>query len=290
LDNRADFLVRRRQLRDFLKGCRARVTPSDVGLPSTHRRRTPGLRRDEVAALAGVSVTWYTWLEQGRKIRVSADVLERVAATLLMTAAEREFLFALAQQRPVLQASVPTDHVSPSLECMLAAISVPALVMTSRWDVIAWNPLTRIFRNYDQLPPKRRNLLRIVLIEDESYQLDPVRHEEMARRGLSKFRVDYSQNPGSASFEGLIAELTAESEMFRRLWNSPEVMSRLEGIGHYPHLGGVSFEVSSYVPEGKSMLRLVVYTPHDAQTTRKVDAWRRRAARTSGATGDRTAH
>ena len=282
--------MRRRQLRDFLKGCRARVTPSDVGLPSTHRRRTPGLRRDEVAALAGVSVTWYTWLEQGRKIRVSADVLERVAATLLMTAAEREFLFALAQQRPVLQVSVPTDHVSPSLECMLAAISVPALVMTSRWDVIAWNSLTRIFRNYDELPPQKRNLLRIVLIEDESYQLDPVRHEEMARRGLSKFRVDYSQNPGSESFERFIAELIAESEMFRRLWNSPEVMSRLEGVGHYPHLGGVNFEVSSYVPEGKSMLRLVVYTPHDTQTAQKLAAWRRRTARTSGATGDRTAH
>jgi hypothetical protein len=160
---------------------------------------------------------------------------------------------------------------------MLEAISVPALVMTSRWDVIAWNELTRIFRDYDELPPERRNLLRIVLIEDESYQKDPARYEEIARRVLSKFRVDYSQTPDSASFEELVTELTARSAMFRRLWNSPEVMSRLEGVGHYPHLGGISFEHSSYVPEGSPTLRLVVYTPHDRQTADKVTAWRNRA-------------
>src|SRR5262249_53583303 len=152
--------------------------------------------------------------------------------------------------------------------------------------------LTRIFRNYDELPPVKRNLLRIVLVEDESYQRDPMRHEQMVRRGLSKFRVDYSQNPGNPSFEQLVEELTAESAMFRRLWNSPEVMTRLENVGHYPHLGGISFNVSSYMPEGSSMLRLVVYTPHDRQTTDKVAEWRRGASATqrSGIAPDRTAH
>jgi transcriptional regulator with XRE-family HTH domain len=270
--------MRRRQLSDFLKGCRGRLAPAQVGLPETGRRRTPGLRREDVAALAGVSVTWYTWLEQGREIRVSADVLERVAATLCMSATEREFLFALVQQRPAPPVAAPAGLMSPALARMLAAISVPALVMTSRWDVIAWNDLTRIFRDYDELPPDRRNLLRIVLIEDESYQHDRARYEEIARRVLSKFRVDYSQTPDSAAFEELVAELTAKSATFRRLWNSPEVMSRLEGVGHYPHLGGISFEHSSYVPEGSPTLRLVVYVPHDRETAEKIAAWRGRAS------------
>jgi len=207
-------------------------------------------------------------------------------------ATEREFLFALAQQRAAPQAAVPVATVTPAMERMLAAISVPAVLMTSRWDVIAWNDFTRIFRNYDELAPERRNLLRIVLVEDESYQLDPARHEQMARRGLSKFRVDYSQNPGNPAFEKLVADLTAESALFRRLWNSPEVMTRLENIGHYPHLGGVSFKVSSYVPEGSPTLRLVVYTPHDNQTTEKLVEWQRRASagELSGISRDRMAH
>jgi transcriptional regulator with XRE-family HTH domain len=272
--------------------CRARVSPSQVGLNPSDRRRAPGLRREDVAVLADVSITWYTWLEQGRDIKISADVLERIATALLMSATEREFLFALAQQRAAPQAAVPAATVSPAMERMLAAISVPAVLMTSRWDVIAWNELTRIFRNYDELAPERRNLLRIVLVEDESYQLNPARHEQMARRGLSKFRVDYSQNPGNPAFEKLVTDLTAESALFRRLWNSPEVMTRLENIGHYPHLGGISFKVSSYVPEGSPTLRLVVYTPHDTQTTEKLAEWQRRAGadEPSGISRDRTAH
>jgi len=271
--------MRRRQLSDFLKRCRARLVPAEVGLPDTSRRRTPGLRREDVAALAGVSVTWYTWLEQGRTIGVSADVLERVAATLRMSPTEREFLFALVQQRPAPPAASPAGLMSPSLARMLAAISVPALVMTSRWDVIAWNALTRVFRDYDELPPERRNLLRIVLLEDDTYRSDPARFEEIARRVLSKFRVDYSQTPDGAAFEELVAELWEKSATFRRLWNSPEVMSRLEGVGRYPHLGGLSFEHSSYVPEGSPTLRLVVYTPHDRETAEKIAAWRERATR-----------
>ncbi|HUL81901.1 MAG TPA: helix-turn-helix transcriptional regulator [Gammaproteobacteria bacterium] len=268
--------MRRRQLSDFLKGCRARLTPARAGLPDTGRRRTPGLRREDVAALAGVSVTWYTWLEQGRDIRVSAPVLERIAATLAMSPTEREFLFALVQQRPAPPVASPAELLSPSLARMLEAISVPALVMTSRWDVIAWNELTRIFRDYDELPPERRNLLRIVMVEDDSYRSDLAQFEEIARRVLSKFRVDYSQTPDSAAFEELVAELTEKSPTFRRLWNSPEVMSRLAGVGRYPHLGGISFEHSSYVPEGSPTLRLVIYTPHDRQTAEKIAAWHAR--------------
>src|SRR6478736_1419574 len=148
--------TQRRQLIDFLKGCRARLSPSQVGLPDTNRRRTPGLRREDVAALAGVSVTWYTWLEQGRDIQVSADVLERVCATLRMSPDEREYLFTLVQHRP---APIKATRI-------LDALGVPAVMMTARWDVIAWNELTRLFRDYSALPRDRRNLLRILLVED----------------------------------------------------------------------------------------------------------------------------
>jgi transcriptional regulator with XRE-family HTH domain len=266
--------TQRRQLIDFLKSCRARLSPAEVGLPDTSRRRTPGLRREDVAAIAGVSVTWYTWLEQGRDIHVSADVLERICATLRMSPDERQYLFALVHHRPAPPITTGDEQVSPSLLRMLKGIAVPALVMTSRWDVIAWNDLTKIFRDYDKLRPEKRNLLRILLIEDETYQRDAAQYEAMARRVLSKFRVDYSQTPNNAAFDELIAEMAAQSSIFRQLWNSPEVMSRSEGVGHYPHLGGVSFEHSSYVPEGCPTLRLVIYVPHDEQSARKIAAWR----------------
>jgi len=267
--------TQRRQLIDFLKGCRARLSPTQVGLPDTNRRRTPGLRREDVAALAGVSVTWYTWLEQGRKIQVSADVLERVCATLRMTADEREYLFALVQHRPAPPASTRAAEVSPTLARMLDALAVPALVMTARWDVIAWNRLTsQVLRHYERLEPEERNLLRILLVEDAGYQSDPVAYEAMARRVLSKFRVDYSQTPDDPSFEQLIEDLAQRCPIFRRLWNSAEVLGRSEAIAYHPQLGGLTMEHSSYVPEGSPMLRLVIFVPYDDQTAAKVRALR----------------
>jgi hypothetical protein len=100
----------------------------------------------------------------------------------------------------------------------------------------------------------------------------------MARRVLSKFRVDYSQTSDTAAFDALIGELQAHCAMFRRLWNTPEVTTRSEGVGHYPHLGGVSFTHSSYVPEGSPTLRLVIYVPHDEISAQKVTAWRAQGA------------
>ena len=263
--------TQRRHLIDFLKGCRARLSPTEVGLPDTHRRRTPGLRREDVAALAGVSVTWYTWLEQGRRIQVSADVLERICSTLRMSADEREYLFALVQHRPAPRVPLRSDELSPTITRMLTALAVPAIVMTARWDVIAWNRLaSTVFRDYDKLPPERRNLLRILLVDDESYQGDPAAYEAMARRILSKFRVDYSQVPGDPAFEELIAELAARCPIFRRLWASAEVIGRSEAVAYHPRFGGMTFEHSSYVPEGSPMLRLVIFVPHDEPSQQKV--------------------
>jgi len=263
--------AQRRQLIDFLKGCRARLTPSQVGLPDTNRRRTPGLRREDVAALAGVSVTWYTWLEQGRDIQVSADVLERICGTLRMSPDEREYLFALVQHRPAPPVPTRTAAISPAVRRAVDALGVPAIVMTARWDVIAWNPLMRrIFRDYGQIPAERRNLLRILLVDDPRYRDDAAAYEAMARRLLAKFRVDYSQTPDDPAFEALITELNAECPIFQRLWGSAEVVGHSEAIANHPALGGVTFEHSSFVPEGNPNLRILIFVPFDEASIAKV--------------------
>jgi transcriptional regulator with XRE-family HTH domain len=263
--------IQRRQLIDFLKGCRARLTPAQVGLPDTNRRRTPGLRREDVAALAGVSVTWYTWLEQGRDIQVSADVLERISTTLRMSPDEREYLFALVQHRPAPPTATRTESVSPALVRMLDSLAIPAIILTTRWDVIAWNQIAlRVIRDYSALPPERRNLLRILLVEDQAYQQDPGLYEATARRLLSKFRVDYSQAHGDPAFEELIAELSASCPIFTRLWGIAEVVGRHDAVVTHPRGPGITFEHTSYVPESSPNLRLILFTPLNQASAAKV--------------------
>lgn len=263
--------TQRRQLIDFLKGCRARLTPSQVGLPDTNRRRTPGLRREDVAALAGVSVTWYTWLEQGRDIQVSADVLERIATTLRMSADEREYLFALVQHRSAPPRGARTESLSPAVMRMLESLGVPAIILNARWDLIAWNEIARqLLRDYSKLPPERRNLLRLLLVDDAAYQRDPDAFETMVRRLLAKFRVDYSQAGDDPAFEELIADLDASCPVFRRYWGLAEVVGKHEAVVTLPQISDIIFEHSSYVPEGSSNLRLVIFAPYDEASTRRL--------------------
>jgi hypothetical protein len=157
---------------------------------------------------------------------------------------------------------------------MLDALSVPALIKTARWDVVAWNSLVKLFRDYDQLPADGRNLLRLLLVDDTSYQTDPANHYSTARRILSKFRVDYSQYSDDPGFDELINGLNRDSALFRELWNSPEVMNRSEAIAYHPQNGGMWFEHTSYLPEGSPTLRLVIFVPHDEETAAKVAAAR----------------
>lgn len=264
--------ARKTQLSEFLRSCRGRLSPTRVGLPERRRRRTPGLRREDVAALAGVSVTWYTWLEQGRDIQVSADVLERISGALKLSTTEREYLFALVQNRPPPKKGSGDSQSPAAVERMMSSLALPAIVMTARWDVVAWNSMAvAVFRDYEQIPPERRNLLKILLIDDEVYQPDSELYDTMARRVLAKFRVDYSQFSGELEFESLIDELNRDSDAFRRLWNSPEVLGYSEGVAEYSQHGGLKLEHTSYVPEAATGLRLVIYAPHDEATASKLD-------------------
>jgi transcriptional regulator with XRE-family HTH domain len=264
--------AQRAQLSEFLKSCRARLQPAMVGLPQASRRRTPGLRREDVAALAGLSATWYTWLEQGRDVRASDRILESLSRTLRLSPEERDYLFALAQSRPAPLQPSQGQEVPETVKRTLDALNVPAEVITPRWDVVYWNPMVkRCFRDYAALAPERRNLMRILMTSPE-YQEDPVEYEAMARRIIAKLRVDYSQAAGDASFDALIEELNEVSPLFRELWRSPEIRSRSEGVHllKHPQLGGITFEHTSYVVEGAPSLRVVIFAPHDPESAAKI--------------------
>ncbi len=257
-----------RQRADFLRSCRARIKPAELGLPSPQRRRTEGLRREDVAALSGVSVAWYTWLEQGRAMRVSDEVLERICHTFRLTSDEREYLFSLVQHRsPRLQHESQVE-APEELSRMLQSVAVPALLMNLRWDVLGWNELnTRIFRDYAVLPAGERNLVDL-LFTRPSYYKNPDDFEAMARRVLAKLRVDFSKSTEDPKFEAMIRRLDASSPVFRRIWRTPEINVRSYGVHRFLHpaYGELSFEHTTFVPDGHPTLRVVLCTPVDAAT------------------------
>jgi transcriptional regulator with XRE-family HTH domain len=262
-------------LSDFLKNCRARTAPSSVGLTPAQRRRSKGLRREDVAALAGLSATWYTWLEQGRDVHPSERVLERLSGALGLSSAERDYLFMLTQGRPPPLPPVrgdERDEVRPAVRRMIDTLNVPALVHTRRWDVIAWNTVwTRCFEDFDSRPAGARNLLKILLTEPD-FQRDPVEYEQIARRVLAKARLDYSQSANDLEFDRLIEELTAECPMFRQLWRESEIVNCSEGIysESYPRLGEIAFEHTSYMIEGAPHLRLLIFCPADERSAQNL--------------------
>lgn len=266
--------TRRAALSEFLKDRRARITPAQAGLPERERRRTPGLRREDVAALSGVSLTWYTALEQGREMGVSAEVLERVAATLRLSALERDYLFELAQDRPAPPPRGMVEEPTPAMVRMLNALTLPAYMTTMRWDVVAWNPMcARVLRDYGAMKARDRNLLKI-LFADEAYPGGPEEYEAMARRLVGKLRVDYGQFPGDPGLEDLVDDLTAKYPLFRELWKTPDLQARSEGVSVIRHSrhGAIRLEHSSYMPEGAPTLRVVIFAPCDVASEKALTA------------------
>jgi transcriptional regulator with XRE-family HTH domain len=270
----ATSTAQRIQLSEFLKSCRARLQPTAVGLPQASRRRTPGLRREDVAALAGLSATWYTWLEQGRDVRASDRVLESLSRTLRMSPEERDYLFLLAQNRTPPLSRQAAEDVSPAVQRTLDALSVPALVITLRWDIVYWNRMyAAVIRNYDSTPAADRNLVKLLMVHPE-YQTDQVQYEAMAARIVAKLKMDYSQAGGESEFEGLIQELRELSPLFMRLWDRPEITARSEGVHlvRHPRLGDIALEHTSYQVEGAHTLRALIYAPENAASAHKIAA------------------
>jgi transcriptional regulator with XRE-family HTH domain len=273
-----------RQRAEFLRSCRARIKPSDLGLPEPQRRRTEGLRREDVAALSGVSVAWYTWLEQGREMRVSDEVLERISHTFRLSEDERVYLFSLVQQRPPrlhhdVQQELPAETVR-----MIEAAAGPAVMMNLRWDVLAWNSLnSAILRDYSALPPARRNLLEI-LFSGQSRSEDPAEFERTAARLLAKLRVNYSKSSKDPQFELLIRRLESQSPLFRRMWREPSINVGSYGVHRIQHaeFGPLAFENTGYMPDGHPAIHVVLFTPLDAATRAAVETVRSRLTAATG--------
>lgn len=250
-------------LGNYLRERRQRLDAAKLGY-TLLRRRTPGLRREEVAVRACVSTTWYTWLEQGRGGAPSEEVLERLAKALELSAAERDHLFLLAQNRlPGVTWQAGVD-VSPSLQRVLDSMEhTPALVKTAEWQVVAWNrAATKVFVDYAELPPEQRNILLMMFRNEEMKKRLPDWHQ-VTRGMVANFRADVARTGASEHVRALVEELSEMSETFRQLWQSQEVSQHGEGIKQLwlPDEGVLELEYSTFAVEGKPGLSLVVFNP-----------------------------
>ncbi|MGO4713489.1 helix-turn-helix transcriptional regulator [Bradyrhizobium sp. 2TAF24] len=268
----------REQLAAFLRSRRARLSPTDVGLPATPRRRTPGLRREEVSHLAGVGVAWYTWLEQGRDIDVSSHFLDRVAQALRLDATERAHLFMLAHDRPPPVGAVLPAEVSPSLQRMLEAVSGPAYFATASMQVVAWNTaLSAVFGDLAKLPAEDRNMLWLVFASPAHRAAIPD-WETDARAMLARFRVEFGRHRDDPAFVQLIERLQRASHEFYRWWPEQDVSRRGNKTKRFDvhGVGRMELEQSTFLLEELPGLRLVVYSAVDVESERKVSLLRRR--------------
>ncbi|AJE45806.1 helix-turn-helix transcriptional regulator [Celeribacter indicus] len=247
----------------YLRDCRARLDPAAFGFSGT-RRRTPGLRREEVAQRANISPTWYTWLEQGRGGAPSADVLDRIAGGLMLTDAEREHLFMLGLGRPPEVRYTPPEGITPRLQRLLDALEIsPAIVKTPLWDVVAWNrAAAALLTDYGALPPDQRNILRLVFgnARIRSAQTD---WDNLASFLVAAFRADVARAGAMSEVGGLVAELCAISPDFERLWHGNDVRAHGEGAKRirHPELGLIELEYSSFAVDGRPDLGMIVYNP-----------------------------
>ncbi|MCW5620570.1 MAG: helix-turn-helix domain-containing protein [Burkholderiales bacterium] len=260
----AHLEARQKEFGDFLRSRRERLTPAAVGLPNGFRRRTPGLRRDEVALLAGVGTTWYTWLEQGRDVRPSAEVLNALAQALQLDRAERQHLFILAgRPSPELRTTGP-EHAPEALVRMLNSMSdQPAYVLGRRWDVLAWNEAAAaVFCDFSRLDGDGRNLMHL-LFADESYRRLLVDWDDHAPLALATFRADSARYAGDPDFERLIALLMEKSSEFRTWWPRHDVRHQASAVKRiqHPSAGQLVFEHMSLDVTNHPGMRFVVCTP-----------------------------
>jgi transcriptional regulator with XRE-family HTH domain len=263
------------RLGTYLKDRRTRLDPAALGF-SAARRRTSGLRREEVAQRSNISPTWYTWLEQGRGGAPSAEVLNRIASALMLTDIEREHLFLLGLGRPPEVRYKASEGVTPRLQRVLDALEVsPALVKTATWDIVAWNRAAAVvLTDYGKLPEGERNILRLIFgnprIRDKQYDWDSV-----ARFVVGAFRVDAARAGAISEVRQLVDELCRISPEFEALWQDNDVHVHGEGLKrlNHPILGSIALEYSAFAVDGRPDLGMIVYnpaTPVDADRIRSL--------------------
>jgi transcriptional regulator with XRE-family HTH domain len=255
---------RRGELADFLRRRRESIKPEDVGFARGGRRRTPGLRREEVAQLTGVGATWYTWLEQGRDVRASMEVLEAIARGLRLTPAERAHLILLGRGEEPPASKPPAERATPTLRRLIDNLGAnPAFILGRRWDYLAWNDAaTAVFGDLGAVPRAARNHVWLTF-------MDPARREMFTDWErtypliVAKFRADSAHHLGDPGFEELIHALRQSSPEFCKAWKRHEVART--GVGRkevrHPVVGTLVFEHAVFNPVEAPEQRLVLHSP-----------------------------
>lgn len=266
-------------LGDFLRARRLRLDPASFGFVPG-RRRTPGLRREEVAQLANISPTWYTWLEQGRGGAPSREVLNRIAGGLRLTSPERDHLFILAFGHPPETRLTASVDITPRLQRVLDSFAIPAIIKTATWDVVAWNfPAAVVLKDYGKLPADKRNILRMLFTDEDARQMQE-NWEGVAKLIVNAFRADAARVGPSDEIDRLVAELSQLSPAFRAFWQSNDVAGHGEGVKrlYHPQIGAITLEFSTFSVEGRPELTMMVFNPEAGESADKVQAWVARCA------------
>ncbi len=261
---------RRKALGDFLRAARHNTAPAQVGLPNGKRRRTPGLKREEIAQLANVSVTWYTWLEQGREVNPSLEVLENLAIALNMKLDERRHFLSLAGYNI---STHPDDYEEVVPDVLLALINrleyTPCIIIGRRWDILAWNEMAcAVFDDFTQLSGIELNLVWRILTNRENRRM----HEDWqitAQKVLAQFRSDYGRFIGVPQFEELLAMLAENCPEFTEWWEEYNVQDDITGrksLDH-PQVGYLAFDHIMLRETGYNGLRLMIYNPVEETDT-----------------------
>jgi transcriptional regulator with XRE-family HTH domain len=272
----ASSSFRRDELRAFLRSRRGRLSPADVGLADGGgRRRTPGLRREEVAALAGVGVSWYTWLEQGRDINPSPEVLDALAHALRLEPAERRTLFALARAGLPLADEVTgadPDLLDEDVSQLIALVDSihpnPAYLLGPLTRILAWNrAASAVLGSPHHLAPERRYLLWWLMVDPGEGGMTSQR-AGTARNTLARFRAEYARHAGEREYEEFLEDIREHSTQFRKWWNEHEVIEAQRGtkVMEHPRLGTLRLHHAQTVPTGRPELRMAIYVPADEAT------------------------
>lgn len=256
----------------YLKDRRAKLDPAAFGF-SLKRRRTPGLRREEVAHRANVSATWYTWLEQGRGGAPSADVLDRIARAMMLTDVEREHLFLLGLGRPPEARYNAPESISPRLQRVLDTLEFsPAFVRTATWDVIAWNrAAAAVLTDYSTLPEGQRNVLRMMFRDSRVRAAQP-NWQSVARYVVASFRADVTRAGAARNVQSLVDELCATSPEFAAMWSDNDVQGHGDGLKvlQHPVAGPLSMEFSAFAVDGRPDLNMVIFNPATPADANKI--------------------
>ncbi|HEV3380183.1 MAG TPA: helix-turn-helix transcriptional regulator [Trebonia sp.] len=261
----ATATTRRTELAAFLRSRRERIRPEDVGLPPGTRRRTTGLRREELAQLAGVGVTWYTWLEQGRPINASVQVLEAIARTLKLDSVERTHLFRLADVPGVVPAGECDIPLPEAIQEVMNAMDVPACVVTDRFDLLAWNDMyATIFPRVTSLPAEDRNTL-LSIFTAASCCTPLADQNAYCQAMVGQLRVAYARHVGDAAWTHFIRRLEAESPKFAAAWAAHDVAQpgTFSKALRHPGVGEFTLISTSFAVHTVPGARMTVYTPAD---------------------------